>query len=59
MSEAEEIARLTAELRALRADAERMREGLDLITAMDGDQPARTNWNMLHIARAALGGSNE
>jgi hypothetical protein len=29
-------------------------EALRLITELDGDQPARTAWNMVHLARAAL-----
>jgi hypothetical protein len=29
-------------------------EALKLIAAMDGDQPARSDWDMVHIARAAI-----
>ena len=28
---------------------------LKLITEMDGDQPARSDWDMVRIARSALG----
>jgi len=29
-------------------------DALKLITAMDGDQPARSDWDMVRIARAAI-----
>jgi len=32
-------------------------KALKLITEMDGDQPARSAWDMVRIARAALGGA--
>ena len=39
---------------ALIAAAPDMFEALRLITELSDDQPARTAWNMVHIARAAL-----
>jgi hypothetical protein len=43
-----ETARAAAALIRAQADA------LILITEMDGDQPARSDWDMVRIARAAL-----
>jgi hypothetical protein len=46
-------------LRAQRAETE-LRErapllaSLELIAELNGDQPARSNWDMLRLARAAL-----
>jgi len=33
---------------------EALEQALTLITEMDGDQPARSDWDMFRIARAAL-----
>lgn len=52
---------ITAYLSAtLRAQSEREKvlvEALQRISEMDGDQPARSDWDMLRIARAALAGA--
>ena len=45
----------------IRAQGERVKaleSALTLIAEMDGDQPARTDWGMVRIARAALGVSS-
>ena len=39
---------------ALIAAAPDLLKALTLITEMDGDQPARSDWDMVRIARAAL-----
>ena len=36
------------------AQFETLRNTLRMITELDGDQPARSAWNMVHLARAAL-----
>ena len=48
------INQLTSDLHHAREENKRLREALTLITEMDGDQPARSDWDMLRIARAAL-----
>lgn len=48
------INQLTSDLHHAREEAKRLREALALITEMDGDQPARSDWDMVRIARAAL-----
>jgi hypothetical protein len=42
-------------LRAAAALIRKQSEALKLIIEMDGDQPARSDWDMLRIARKALG----
>ena len=36
------------------ARIETLEKALTLITEMDGDQPARSDWDMVRIARAAI-----
>jgi len=43
-----------SELELAHAQIARLRKALRLITEMDGDQPARSDWDMLRIAFAAL-----
>ena len=43
-----------SELEVAHAEIARLRKALRLITEMDGDQPARSDWDMLRIAFAAL-----
>jgi hypothetical protein len=47
------INQLTSELHHAREEVKRLIEALTLITEMDGDQPARSDWDMVRIARAA------
>lgn len=53
------INQLTSDLHHAREENKRLREALALLTEMDGDQPARSDWDMLRIARAALRGTEE
>ena len=50
---------LTSDLHHAREENKRLREALALIAELDGDQPARSDWDMLRIARAALKGTEE
>jgi len=45
---------LVKQLDALRAASSAQSKALTLIIEMDGDQPARSDWDMVRIARAAL-----
>lgn len=38
----------------IEATVRRYERALEAITELSGDQPARSAWNMVHLARAAL-----
>lgn len=48
------IRRLSDRVHTLEIREHRAEVALNLIAEMDGDQPARSDWDMLRIARAAL-----
>lgn len=49
------LRRLSDRVHMLEIRQHRATQALKLITEMDGDQPARSDWDMVRIARAALG----